>query len=588
MTGRGGRALAVALGGLLAALGLTACSGAPPQIVGVDPATGSTGVAADASITVTFDHTLDRESVATRVHLDPPLTACPNLAAAFSAPPYAACHVEWRADSAAFTLLHPTAIFRSDTRYTVTVDPGVADTAGVSNGLDHHWSMTTGPAPSVRGLTPGDGATGVTVDSSLVLSFSAPMDPGSTEAALSVTPAVAGTRIVANQRDPSRFTVLFGTLLAPHTAYTVTVGATATDAHGAPLDRATTERFTTGSGLRPGSHAVVLARRPGELVSAVLLVTTAPAAAGDPLLSATVLEAPRCGADGCGRAVRGDPLEAYLDAAISPDGGHLAVIARDLAAPVASDRLELLDLQAGGPPVVAGSDAAFPAWSPDGRLLAFGSGGGVDLIPVSGGPARSLPSGDRLAGRPDWSADGALLALPGRDAAGSTHVDLADPVLGIRYPVPGLPAAATSPVLSADGSLLAVGVAAAGPGTGGTWLVHLRTGDAAPRQLGDTLTPVGFSDSGSLVALEHPAGSDINLVRVSLPGGDTDRLVGSLGGRGVSGVVTGDGGHILGFVQPDGAGIPQAWVENADGSNPVALTAFLPGSFAAVAVALPD
>jgi Big-like domain-containing protein/WD40 repeat protein len=586
MSMAGRRRLAMVCLAALGGLFLSGCSG-PPQIVTLEPANNTSGVAADAPITVSFDHPVQHASVASRFHIDPPLAGC-DLAVAFGGLPPAGCRVDWNHESSGFTLRHTAALFASSQRYNLSLDGGITDPSGVSNGLDHHWGFWSGAGPTLRSISPGDGATDVGIESPAVLSFSTPMDVDRTSAAISVVPAAAGTRVVQNKNDPSRFVVVFGALLDPRTSYTITVAATAADTHGAPLGTVSTARFTTGTTVSNRGHALVLARRSGELPSSILLTGTSPQTAGDPVPAATVLAAPRCAADHCGRAAPGAPLEAYIDAALASDGRHVAIITRDLVSAVPQDHLDLLDLGATSlvPRRVAG-EAAHPAWSPDGRLLAFSSGAAVELVSADGAATTALPGGGRLVGRPSWSGDGSTLALPVSDAKGAGRVDLADPLLGVRYPVPGLTKAATQPVLSVDGSLLALELTTTTPTQGGTWLVRLRTGDAAPRQLGDTLRPVAFGEGGSLLALQRTSTEDAALVRLSVSGGDADRISTAIDSRGIDSVVAGSGGHILGYVQPDDAGITQAWLENSDGSNTLALTSFSAGGLQAVAVVLP-
>jgi Tol biopolymer transport system component len=66
------------------------------------------------------------------------------------------------------------------------------------------------------------------------------------------------------------------------------------------------------------------------------------------------------------------------------------------------------------PLVVADSDAAyvaFPAWSPDGRQIAYVQDGAVMVRATSGGPARRLTSAPNTPHSLQWSPDGRMLTL---------------------------------------------------------------------------------------------------------------------------------------------------------------------------------
>ena len=113
------------------------------------------GVAADAPVTVEFDRPVD-DGVGEGSVLGEP--ADPRVRPRW---PRSAPDRSRRAGSSGstgdtgFTLLHPRAIFAPSTSYTFTLAGGISDPSGVVNSVDHHWTITTGPAPVIRALSPG-------------------------------------------------------------------------------------------------------------------------------------------------------------------------------------------------------------------------------------------------------------------------------------------------------------------------------------------------------------------------------------------------------------------------------------------------
>lgn len=554
---------------------LTGCFTAPPQIIRLSPVNGSTGVAADAPLVVVFDHPVQRSTVASRFHVDPGMSGC-DLQAAFSAPASAPCYVVWDGSSAQFTLFHPRAPFEPNLRYTLAVSPGVADQQGVVNTLDHSWNITTGPPPTVDSITPSDGSTLVPVDAPMVVAFSNAMN-ASTARAITLTPAVPGTKVVRNARDQGRFVVLPGRLLDAGVEYTLTVGVGAFDLHGQHLAAPVRSVFRTG-GLAPDGHAVVLARRDGEPPTEVLLAQLAPAVPGEPAAAAVVLDAPRCRAGvACGAVAPGGPLLAYEQATVSADGRWLAVVERDLKAPGGTAAVSLVAL----PSLVERhlvEDGSDISWSPDGTRLAYQAPDGFHVQTIATGHDVRLPAGDPLVAPAAWSGDGSELALPVQNpTTGVQHVDLAMPDLGARYAVPGLSGDAGSPALTPDGSLLAV-ARSGSAAVAGTWTVRLRGGDATPHRLGSDLTPVAFVDNGTLLAAERPTDGDPGLVRVSIADGGRDRLANQPLASDLSSATVATSGRQVAYLLPDSTGARQAAIENVDGSNPAFLTTFAAGA----------
>jgi Tol biopolymer transport system component len=430
--------------------------------------------------------------------------------------------------------------------------------------------------------SPGDGATDVPVDSPVVVSFNDLMDGVATAAAIHLSPAVAGTRVIANRRDHGRFLVLPGRLLDPSTTYTVTVGTRARNEHLQPLQKEAQVHFRTG-GLSRGEHALVLAGRNGEAASVVLLTGLGALSDGEPAPSTTVLSAPRCAAPSCGAVPKGGPETAYLEATASPDGRRLAVVEHDETVPAAPPDLHIVDL-AGGQDIDVMRGASHPGWSPDGRWLAYGTAQGVHLLDPVDGADRVLPAGDPLAGQPAWSGDGSVLALPVRAADGTLRVDLADPALGIRYPVPRLPGPANAPALDQDGSELAVHRDGGDGVAEGLWLVRLRGGDPTPRRLAAGITPVAYADPSTLLAVDRATGDTPALVRIGVGTGEITRLSTGPAASDLDTIAAATSGGEIAFLLADAFGTTQAYIENADGSNPAPLTSFGRGGLAALAV----
>src|SRR5215217_5315147 len=75
------------------------------------------------------------------------------------------------------------------------------------------------------------------------------------------------------------------------------------------------------------------------------------------------------------------------------------------------------------PPVAPRPALAEPSLSPDGREIAFVSGGDVWTVPAAGGEARLLVSHPATESRPLWSPDGKRLAFVStRTGGGDVYV----------------------------------------------------------------------------------------------------------------------------------------------------------------------
>lgn len=561
---------------------LSGCFSSPPQIIQLTPNRGAVGVPADAAVTVEFDRPVVTTSVKGRFSVSQAIPSC-NLEAAFTAGPLAPCRIVWLAGDTGFTLLHPRAIFAPSTSYTFTLAGGISDPSGVANSVDHHWTITTGPAPAIRALQPADGSRDVPVDTPISVSFSTAMAVDTTPAAITLDPPVPGTRVVRNLRDPSRFVVLPGATLQAGVTYRLIVAPAATDVFHQPLLTGATSMFTT-AGMTPGPHVVVLAGIPGEGPTTVLVSPLAPAEAGEPISTESMLDAPRCPRQsGCGTAAFGTPLYTYAAAALSPGGAWLAVVELDATVANAEPVLLVLD-PATGSVVASFANSSLPSWSPDGSTVAFSRAGNVSFFKPATGALTSLPAGFPLVAPAVWSPLGEQLVLDVAGTSGFEHIELADDVVLARYPVPGLSGASSDPTISPDGTQLAFLRSAAG--AQGTWIAGVGPSPSTARLLDPLVQPIGFTATGTLIGINRPVVGTPSLVLVSVAGDEQIPISSGPAVGSLDTVVVAPSGRQLVYLNADANGIVQAYVENADGTGIQVLTDFAPDTLVAASVAV--
>jgi len=563
---------------------LTGCFASPPQIIVLDPNRGSIGVPADAPISVQFDRSVLRQTVVGRFSVSPSIPGCPDLTAAFSAGPEARCRISWLPGDSGFVLHHLHAVFQASRRYVFTLRGGFADPAGDVNGVDHFWDVTTGTAPDVRAITPADGSSAVPADLPLIVTFSTGMAAAPTSAAISLRPAVPGTRIVRNARDHSRFLVLPGQPLQPGVVYRLSVAASATDEHGQALLATAGSTFSAGP-LSPVEHAVVLAGPRGGPATSVLTSPLVTGEDGDPLAAETMLSAPRCGnPTGCGAVSTGGALYTYADAALSPDARWIAAVEQDATVPAAEPAIVVVDAASGALRTLI-PGASLPSWSQDGTTLAYAAGNSIGVYRVTTGAAALLPQGSPLRTPARWAAGGAeLVALDTQAPGQPERVELADAVVAARYPAPRLGAGTGRPAFSPDGTQLAV-TEDATPAPA-VWLLNLGTSSGAPRKVGADLLSLGWTDSGTLLGVSGSGGPDPTLVQVSLAGGGQTTVTPEPPPESLQSVSLSSSGRLFAYLARGLSGAVQADLESVQGGSVIPITAFRPGGDEALAVRL--
>ncbi len=131
----------------------------------------------------------------------------------------------------------------------MVLEAGYKDPAGNTAVLRHHWSFVTEGPPAFAGSAPANGESGVDPAAYLSVDFSRDMNGPSLQRAINISPPVPFS-VRLNSTDGRRAIIAPSTLLAPSTAYTITVTSTALDADGNRLSADKSIAFTTGP-IRP-------------------------------------------------------------------------------------------------------------------------------------------------------------------------------------------------------------------------------------------------------------------------------------------------------------------------------------------------
>lgn len=236
----------------------------PPTVTSTVPANNATNVTpAGLAVAVTFNEAVSPSSVEATINapfsLGTPTLSNMNRTATWSMP------VTDDGGVAAFT---------TSTNYTVGVE--AADVAGNAMAMPFQFSFTTASPPdmtppAVSNITPNDNATGVPTNSSIVITFSEPMNTTSVQNALRFNGATRmGTFLWGAGNTQVRFTPTVN--WAPSTAYTVAFTTPApTDPANNPLP-SFSSAFTTGASTDVIA-AVILSRDPNTNATGVPVLT---------------------------------------------------------------------------------------------------------------------------------------------------------------------------------------------------------------------------------------------------------------------------------------------------------------------------
>jgi WD40 repeat protein len=515
------RALGFALA-LMVVVPALACGGAPPQIVDYSPQRGTKDVSTAAPIQITFDHDVDKASVASRFHLVPATTGT----------------IHW---INARTLSYEHSTLRPATTYEVVIEAGYSDPAGNAYVLRHHWSFITEVPPRFAASSPADGARGIDPADYLTVDFSRAMDVVSLKSAITLSPSVPFS--VRLDADPRRAVVAPDALLTPNTRYDLVVTTGATDVDGNQLDRVRTVSFITGD-VRPLHHWVAFATQSAAGFTGGLWIVNE---SGFPrqLLGLSALQAYSWSPEGDRLLVKGE-------------GGQWVTF-------MPGQGSRALDFTASWAAALA-SGLGYVYLDSDGALHREPIDSASFVIATSVAEVAVSPDGKRLA-----------FTEP---LTGSTNIWGYDVGLKSRYLLASDTGTVNDPSWAPTGNRIAY----LRVDSGGTALrIRSLTGAAATTTAasGDLGSAVWLRDSDHIVlaATVQAASGPVRkafLINVAAP---PPALVVGLGlpadpGISVSDPVPSPDGHQIAFISAD-----QVWIMNADGTRPTALTRFDTESF---------
>jgi hypothetical protein len=502
---------------------LPACGGSPPQIIDYSPERGAMDVSTAAPVRITFDHDVDKDSVASRLSMVPATDGT----------------VVWLGPH---QLEYQHATLRPSTAYEVVLGEGYTDLNGNAYTLRHHWSFNTEGPPTVTGSSPANNQSNVDPASYLSIDFTREMDASTLNGAINIEPFVSFA-VRLDPTDGKRAVLAPDSLLDPATTYTVDVTTAALDAHGNRLDRNQSFNFQTGPSV-PLRHWVAFATAIASGSSGGVWIVNE---SGFPrrLVEAPSVQSFSWSPDGSSLLIQTD-IASWT--AFSPAGG---------SNPLPFTASWASALAAGLGYVYIDMDGTLHRWSADGT---------DEAVATNVSAAASAPSGQRVA---FVRAVGAASTLWGYDVGLRAQYELsteAGPVSDLSWS----PAGNRIAYLRQDGGSI-------------TLRVRSLTGQALTTTIasGDIGHPTWLTDSTHIVFAAGIATADgferkaFLLSVIAPPAALTAALAIPAGlALDVADPVPSPDGHQIAFVSQD-----QVWLMNADGTRPTALTRFDSSSF---------
>jgi hypothetical protein len=208
----------------------------PPTVILTSPSNAATGVSINSPISATFSEAMNGSTINN------------STFTVSNGSGYVSGSVNYDNSTHNVTFT-PSQALSYQTSYTVTITTGVTDLAGNQMAASYSWTFVTGQAPdttppTVYSNSPADGATGVSINSPITVTFSEAMATGTMNGSTFTVNGVTGT---VNYDQPSK-TATFtpSSPLAYSTSYTANVSTDVTDLAGNHMAAPYSWTFTTG------------------------------------------------------------------------------------------------------------------------------------------------------------------------------------------------------------------------------------------------------------------------------------------------------------------------------------------------------
>jgi methionine-rich copper-binding protein CopC len=242
-----GSSILIACGGEGGGGGSSASDTTKPTITATTPAQGATNTPINTPITVTFSEPMDPASISNTTF---------SLTANGGNYPGS---VIYTGTTAIFTPNTFPLAYASN--YTATVSNGAKDLAGNSLAANHTWSFTTIASPdttrpTIISTSPVTGATNVSINPTITVTFSEPMDPSTISASTIYTLEGGGYfPVISYSGTTATFTPTMGSF-AYSKNYNLVVSSGVKDLAGNSLAADYTLSFTTTAPAISTSHQV--------------------------------------------------------------------------------------------------------------------------------------------------------------------------------------------------------------------------------------------------------------------------------------------------------------------------------------------